>query len=241
MKNNTNMRLDKAVCTLSGLSRTDAKKVIYRREVSVDGEVITSPDYHTDFDGKTIKICGEKYLFQSKIYIMMNKPAGCVCTSADDERSVLHRLSDKLYRRDLFTVGRLDMDTTGLLLITNDGEFAHKVISPKNHVPKVYIAALTKPITAGQIADLLNGVTLNDGEFAKALKVNPSDDKMSAEITVDCGKYHMVKRMVAAAGNSVDALHRQSIGALSLPNDLTVGDAVLIQKNDADNAFVQML
>lgn len=241
MKNNTNMRLDKAVCNLSGLSRADAKKAIYRREVSVDGEVVTSPDYHTDFNGKTLEIYGEKYLFQSKIYIMMNKPEGCVCTSADDERSVLHRLSDKLYRKDLFTVGRLDMDTTGLLIITNDGEFAHKVISPKNHVPKVYIATLAEPITDAQIAALINGVTLNDGEFVSALAVKPSEDKTSAEITVDCGKYHMVRRMVAAVGNGVAALHRKSIGALMLPNDMAVGDAVLIQKNDADNAFVQML
>ncbi|MGN0115595.1 MAG: pseudouridine synthase [Acutalibacteraceae bacterium] len=241
MKNNTIMRLDKAVCTLSGLSRADAKKAIYRREVSVDGEVIAAPDYHTDFDGKTVDIYGEKYFFQSKIYIMMNKPEGCVCTSVDDERSVLHRLSDKLYRKDLFTVGRLDMDTTGLLIITNDGEFAHKVISPKNHVPKVYIATLAEPITDGQIAALLQGVTLNDGEFVSALEVKPSEDKTSAKITVDCGKYHMVKRMFAAVGNSVDALHRESIGALILPHDLAVGDAVLLPNGEENKAFVQML
>lgn len=241
MKNDTNMRLDKAVCALTGMSRTDAKKAIFRHNVTVDGEVIAAPDYHTDFDGKTLEICGEKYVFQSKIYIMMNKPLGCVCTSADDERSVLHRLSDKLYRKDLFTVGRLDIDTTGLLLITNDGDFAHKVISPKNHVPKVYCTTFSEPITDSQIAALLGGVTLNDGEFARAIKVTPSADKMSAEISVDCGKYHMVKRMVAAAGNCVIALHRKSIGALTLPNDLAFGDAVILQNGKQKNAFVQLL
>lgn len=239
MKNNANMRLDKAVCLLSGLSRTDAKKAILRRNVTVDGEVIQSPDYHADFINKTLEICGKKYLFQSKIYILMNKPQGVVCTSADDVRSVLRILPDKLYRRDLFTVGRLDMDTTGLLLITNDGDFAHKVISPKNHVPKVYEAQLSEPINDSQIAALLCGVTLNDGDFAKALDVTPSADKMSTQIIVDCGKYHMVKRMIAAAGNSVVGLHRKSIGALSLPPDLATGGAIILQNGEQNSAFVQ--
>ena len=239
MKNDTNMRLDKAICTLTGMSRTDAKKAIYRREITVDGEVISSPDFRCDFSGKTLAVRGEEFVFRSKIYIMMNKPKDCVCTSADDERSVLLRLPDRLYRKDLFTVGRLDMDTTGLLLITNDGDYAHKVISPKNHVPKVYFAALAEPITDEQIDKLLCGVTLNDGDFAKALEINPSADKTGIDITVDCGKYHMVKRMIAAAGNSVVDLHRKSIGTLTLPNDLSVGDAIILQNGEENNAFVQ--
>ena len=241
MKNDTVMRLDKAICTLTGMIRTDAKKAIFRREVTVDGEVISSPDYHCDFCGKTLSVCGEEFVFRSKIYIMMNKPKDCVCTSADDERSVLLRLPDKLYRRDLFTVGRLDMDTTGLLLITNDGDYAHKVISPKNHVPKVYSAVLAEPICDGQIDKLMCGVTMNDGDFAKALEIKPSADRKSIDIAVDCGKYHMVKRMIAAAGNSVMNLHRKAIGALTLPNDLAIGGAIILQNGEENKAFVQKL
>lgn len=232
MKNDSYMRLDKAVCNICGMSRTDSKKAIFKHEVRVDGEIISKPDYHDDFNGKAIEIYGKKYVFQSKIYIMMNKPSGCVCTSFEDERSVLRLLPDNLYRKDLFTVGRLDMDTTGLLLITNDGDFAHRVISPKNHVPKVYIASLRTPITEVQTAALKRGVTLNDGAFAKALNVSVCDDKMRAEITVDCGKYHMVKRMVSAVGNNVVKLHRKSIGALMLPDGLEVGKAILLQNTE---------
>lgn len=238
MANNV-MRADKAVALLSGISRTDVRKAMRRGEVLINGDVITRPELKTDLEGAIISVGGVEFCWRDKVYIMMNKPAGCVCTAADEPESVINLLPQELFRRDLFTVGRLDKDTTGLLLITNDGDFAHRVTSPKKHVVKRYEALLSEPLSEqGELA-LLCGVTLADGEFCKALNLEFFDrERKSAVISVDSGKYHQVKRMFAAVGSSVVSLNRLSVGGLTLGSSLPLGGARLLEKSEAERAIV---
>lgn len=238
MSNSKMIRLDKALSDLTGLSRNDSRKAIFKGQVSLDGKIIDKPDYKADFEGVKIEINGQEYVYEQFVYIMMNKPQNCVCTNADDELSVLNTLPNDLFRRDLFTVGRLDKDTTGLLIITNDGDFAHKVISPKKHIIKRYEATLDAPLDEKSVNMLKSGVTLKDGDNVKAISVDIlSEDRKKAAIEIDSGKYHQVKRMFASVGCSVMQLHRTKIGALKLCPSLEIGQAKKINLFEAENCF----
>ncbi len=239
MQDNKPIRLDKAVSKVCKISRTDAVRLIRRGFVEIDGEIIKAADKKYDFNKCKIRVNGVDYSYRDKIYIMMNKQPGVVCTSADDELSVLNFLPDELYQNDLFTIGRLDKDTTGLLLITNDGELAHKIISPKKHIFKKYSATLENPLSDSAINNLLSGVTLNDGELCKAESVNITNaDINDIEIEITTGKYHQVKRMFAAVGNHVKTLKRLSIGGLMLDDNLQLGEAKNITILEIDKIFV---
>lgn len=238
MSNTKNIRLDKAVSDLTNMSRNDSRKAIFKGQVSVDGKIIDKPDYKGDFEGVKIEVNGEKYVYEQFVYIMMNKPKNCVCTSADDELSVLNILPQQLFRKDLFTVGRLDKDTTGLLIITNDGGLAHRIISPKKHIIKRYEAALDTPLSDESVQLLMSGITLNNGEFVKAISIEIlSADRKKAAIEIDSGKYHQVKRMFASVGSTVNELCRTDIGALKLDSELQIGQARKMNLFEAENCF----
>ena len=170
---------------------------------------------------------GEKIALKKHIYIMMNKPQGVVSASeGEKEETVVDLVPNEFYRKGLFPAGRLDKDTTGFVLITDDGDFAHKILSPKNHIFKTYLARLDHELSKSDIRMLENGITLGDGTILKEAKVEivEQSDTPLVKIMICEGKYHQVKRMFAAAGNRVVALHRSKMGELELDSALNPGE-----------------
>ena len=232
-------RLDKYLSSRSVLSRRDAQKKIKSGEVTLDGEVCRQIDR---------KVCGESVVAlngqtvssERFMYIMMNKPAGVVSATEDKrEKTVLDILPPELRRRGLFPAGRLDKDTEGLLIITNDGEMAHRMLSPKKHVEKTYIATLDKPAGEQTIEAFERGIVLSDGtEFMPAkLKLDTNDNNV-ATVTICEGKFHQVKRMFAACGLNVVHLKRISIGNLYLDSNLPIGSCKSLTNLEIQAVFI---
>ena len=226
-------RLDKVISNLTCISRSDARRLIKIGKVFVDGERVKAFDTKVD-ETREIVVNGEKVEFAKEIYILMNKSTGVVCDDKSSAPYAVDVLPDALKRKDLFCVGRLDKDTTGLLLITNDGEFSHKVISPKSNVEKCYRATLSEPMSDEGISQIAKGLTLKDGTELMPAKVEVvGEDRTTVDFFVMEGKYHQIKRMAGAVGNKVETLHRKRIGNLNLPDDLEIGQAVKIDKKTA--------
>lgn len=217
------MRLDKFICTCTGLSRIQAKRVIGKGLVKVDGVVekdqkVKINDQHSvEFEGRQLSFSGPRY-------IMLNKPDGAVCTSLDDDyRSVLG-LFDIERAEDLLIAGRLDADTTGLLLITDDGKWSHNITSPKKHCRKRYHVVLADAVSADVVEQFAEGIMLR-GEKKPTLPaeleiISPKE----VLLTIQEGKYHQVKRMFGAINNRVVELHREQIGEITLDDDLREGE-----------------
>ncbi|MBQ0015226.1 MAG: 16S rRNA pseudouridine(516) synthase [Oscillospiraceae bacterium] len=216
------MRLDRLIASQGQYSRNDVKKLIRQGLVVVNGETVKDSDLQVDCKSE-ISICGKPFKYKEHIYIMLNKPQGVV--SATDDRThktVLDLVPDELKRDGLFPAGRLDADTTGFVLITDDGDFAHKMLSPKSHVSKTYIATLADPLSDEDIKILEQGITLKDGYECLPATINRLE-KNNFEIIICEGKYHQIKRMFGAVGNKVLALKRTKIGGLPLDIDLKEG------------------
>ncbi len=204
------MRLDKYLSKSLGISRRDAKKLVLSGRVRVNGKVQKDPGFKVEEDTVDLdRIAVERP--KENIYIMLNKPVGYISTTKGESPTVL-KLVDHPRVDELFPVGRLDKDARGLIILTNDGEFSHKVTSPKSHIEKEYEVVVEG--NAGNSLKLLEGVKLNDGHFAKALKVEISGNRIN--IVIDEGKYHQIKRMMAAVGLKVVELRRTRIGNLRL-------------------------
>ena len=217
-------------------SRRECEGLIVGGFVSVAGTVMDDPFDELDPEGLQFSVRGETWPFRTKALIVLNKPAGHECSQKPKHHpSVYSLLGAPLRRRDVQAVGRLDEDTTGLLLLTDDGSLIHRWTSPKHHVPKVYEIGCKHPVTDDQVQQLLRGVTLIDDPVpvraAAAEATGVFDGPQAAglgalhglRMTLTEGKYHQVKRMVAAVGNRVEALHRSRYGALVLPDDLAPG------------------
>ena len=217
-------------------SRRECEGLIVGGFVSVAGAVIDDPFDELDPEGLQFSVRGETWPFRTKALIVLNKPAGHECSQKPKHHpSVYSLLGAPLRRRDVQAVGRLDEDTTGLLLLTDDGSLIHRWTSPKHHVPKVYEIGCKHPVTDDQVQQLLRGVTLIDDPVpvraAAAEATGVFNGPQAAglgelhglRMTLTEGKYHQVKRMVAAVGNRVEALHRSRYGALALPDDLAPG------------------
>lgn len=220
-------RLDKILASQGTLSRRDVKEIMKKGRVSVNGNVIKDSSFKVDINKDEVCLDGEKILLKKHIYIMMNKPQGVVSASeGEKEETVVDLVPDELYRKGLFPAGRLDKDTTGFVLITNDGDFAHKILSPKNHIFKTYLARLDHKLSDTDIKMLETGITLGDGTILKEAKVEivEQSDTPLVKIMICEGKYHQVKRMFAAAGNKVVALHRSKMGGLELDSALNPGE-----------------
>ena len=218
------MRLDKLVSSQGKYSRSDVKKLIKQGLIVVDGKVVKTPDEKVDPDSSEVFINGEPFVYKAHVYIMLNKPQGVV--SATDDRThttVLDLVPESLRRDGLFPAGRLDADTTGFVLITDDGDFAHRILSPKSHVEKTYIAELAESISDEDIKKLESGITLKDGFECLPAKILPIEDKI-VEIKICEGKYHQIKRMFGATNNRVLSLKRTKIGGLPLDIDLKPGN-----------------
>ena len=217
-------------------SRRECEGLIVGGFVSVAGTVMDDPFDELDPEGLQFSVRGETWPFRTKALIVLNKPAGHECSQKPKHHpSVYSLLGAPLRRRDVQAVGRLDEDTTGLLLLTDDGSLIHRWTSPKHHVPKVYEIGCKHPVTDDQVQQLLRGVTLIDDPVPVRAAAAEATGVFSGpqaaglgelhglRMTLTEGKYHQVKRMVAAVGNRVEALHRSRYGALVLPEDLAPG------------------
>ena len=232
------IRLDKYLCDLGRAGRSECRRIIRSGRVSVDGAAVTAPETKIDPRAAIVTLDGEKLVWTEHRYYMMNKPAG-VLTATEDRRkkTVLDLLPEELRRMGLFPVGRLDRDTRGLLLLTDDGDFAHRVISPKFAVEKMYDASVGGELDERDIAAFAEGLVLGDGT-----KCRPARLEILGEcrclVTVTEGKYHQVKRMLASRGAPVTALKRLSIGALRLPEGLAEGALVPLGEEDLCRVFM---
>jgi 16S rRNA pseudouridine516 synthase len=194
-------------------SRKDCTRIVRKLGVEINGEI--TKDHKTKFetDGLEFSVNGKRWVFRQKVYILMHKPNGMECSRKPKiHPSVLGLLPSQLIERDIQPIGRLDVDTTGLLLLTDDGQFNHNITSPKKDLPKIYEVTAKHPLSESNLSKLIEGVILEDEEtpvFAKA--VEKKSEKVFL-MTITEGKYHQVKRMLAAAGNRVELLHRVSIG-----------------------------
>lgn len=219
-------RLDKILSLALKLSRTDVKKLMKKQSVTVNGTAVKSGDIKINPETDEIRVNGRLIEYQKHIYIMMNKPEGVISASNDkSQETVVDLVPDELKRDGLFPAGRLDGDTTGFVLITDDGDFAHRILSPKNHVEKTYHARLAQRLSDGDIDRFLSGIELRDGTLCLEAKLSVIEDSDTplVEVIIHEGKYHQVKRMFAALGNRVTELKRVKIGNLSLDKSLAEG------------------
>ncbi len=225
------MRLEEILYTQGFGTRRVCAGLVQQGFVSVAGVVTT--DAATEFiaDGLHFSVQGVPWLYQAKAYVLLHKPAGTECSHKPSTwPSVYTLLPGPLRQRPqkgpiqgVQAVGRLDQDTTGMLLLTDDGQFIHRMGSPKHHVPKVYEVTVKHPLDDQQVARLLAGVVLDDSPIAVRAAACEAVAPLHLRLTLTEGKYHQVKRMVAAVGNRVEALHRSQMGGLALPADLAPG------------------
>ena len=226
------MRLDRLLSELGAASRSELRQIIRRGRVSVDGVVVTEPERRVDPEGSEIRLDGELLTYRRFRYFMMDKPAGVLSVTEDrKQKTVLDLLPPELKRLDLFPVGRLDKDTSGLLILTNDGDFAHRVISPKSGVEKRYRAEVEGVPDEADVKAFAEGLTLGDGTKCLPARLEITGANI-CYVTVMEGKYHQVKRMLASRGKPVVSLRRLSVGALELDEALGPGGFRELEKND---------
>ena len=219
------MQLDKLLQKHGFGTRKACRGLVRRERVAINGQLCEDPFAEIDTDGLIFTVDGVDWPYAEFACLMLNKPTGYECSRKPlHHPSVLTLLPVQLRERDVQPIGRLDEDTTGLLLITDDGQLNHVLSSAKRKVPKVYLATTKHPIEQEQVDQLLSGVLLNDEpEPVSDAACEIAGDNL-LRLTLTQGKYHQVKRMVAAAGNRVEALHRESVGELTLPSDLKPGE-----------------
>lgn len=228
-------RIDKLIASQGLLSRNDVKSMLKRGEVTVNGAVVKDSSLKVSYEDD-IKIKGQKLTQTEFTYIMLNKPKGVVSASEDKrDKTVVDILPDELKRKNLFPAGRLDKDTTGFSLITDDGDFAHRILSPARHVDKTYIAEVSDKIDFEKAKKAFaEGVVLADGTvlLSAHLELLENSDKQVFKVIIKEGKYHQIKRMFAYLGTTVVELKRIAIGGLPLDPDLPEGEARLITENE---------
>lgn len=227
-------RLDKIIASQGAYSRSEVKTLVKHGRVLVNGIAVTDPGFKADPDTDDICIDGKKLGYSEHVYIMLNKPKGVVSASnSPNDKTVIDLVPEQMRRSGLFPAGRLDKDTTGFVLITDDGDFAHDILSPKNHVEKTYIAKLDKPISKDRQAEFESGVVLSDGYECLPAKIRElSDDGLTVEIKLREGKYHQIKRMAAACCSHVNELERIAMGTLVLDNQLSQGECRFISSEE---------
>ena len=230
-------RLDKFISNQLILSRSVVRTGIQRGLALVNGSVVRDTAFGIDAQNDRIIYNGAEISYKEYVYILMNKPMGVLSASNDKSRkTVVDLVPQEIKRQDLFPVGRLDKDTTGLLIITDDGVFAHNCISPKKAIEKGYIATLDGNIDNEMIEKFKSGVLLADGTRCKPAKLEYISDNV-ARIIITEGKYHQIKRMFGTVGLGVNALHRESIGGLHLPDNLTEGECIEMTKPQLENSI----
>ena len=218
------MRLDKYMAESAQCTRSESRELIRSGRVTVNGAVCKRPDQQVS-EVDDICLDGRSSTHQDFVYLMLNKPQGVVSASTDRHDTTVVDLVQAAYpRRELFPAGRLDKTSTGFVLITDDGAFAHDILAPKRHVPKTYRVTLDTPLTAEMAAGFAAGVTLADGTKLSPAEVTAlSDDGRTVRVVLHQGVYHQIQRMFGVYGAGVDALHRESIGGVPLDQALAPG------------------
>lgn len=218
-------RLDGFLSSQLGITRSEAKELIKKHVVTVNGKEGKLYDMKIDPENDSVCVRGEEIDYRKNIYIMLNKPQGVVCSTKDGlSKTVLELLPPELRRAGLFPAGRLDKDTEGFVLITDDGALAHNILSPRRHVEKVYFARLEKPATQEDVRAFESGLEIDGGDICKPAKLEILSDCCDVMITLHEGMYHQIKRMAYARGNKVLYLKRISIGNLALDENLLPGE-----------------
>lgn len=238
-------RIDKIISLQLGITRSQAKALIKAKKVLINGVPVKSANDKADMDKDSLVADGKEVSYQKYVYIMMNKPKG-VISSTDGrktkEKTVIDILPPEMKRKNLFPAGRLDKDTTGFMLITDDGEFAHSILSPKRHIPKTYIAWLDKPFDDAVVQAFETGVVLKD-DVCMPAEIKPyNGDFSAAVVTIKQGKYHQIKRMFKKFGITVVNLKRIKMGGLCLDEVLLPGQCRYISADEivmlrAENNF----
>ena len=233
------MRLDKFISERTEYSRSQIKQLAAGGKITVNGSVSKKSDTKIDPENDVVEVCGEAVRTEKYRYILLNKPAGYVCsTEENDGKTVLELVPPEMRTKGLFPAGRLDKDSLGALLITDDGELAHRMLSPKSHIPKIYIVKLARPFENNYIDQFKNNMLLSNGETCMPALVRPVENcEKLAFIQLNEGKYHQVKRMFAACGNHVEQLMRIALGGLVLPEKLAIGECMELLHKDVENLF----
>ena len=215
-------RLDKIIATQTEYSRKEVKELVNKKRIIVNNEIVLKSDIKIDSSAE-IKIDGKVINVKKNVYLILNKPQGYISATEDKSQStVLELVPEEFSHRDIFPVGRLDKDTTGLMVLSDDGEFAHNVLSPKKHVKKIYEVTLDIPVTQKMKEEFKNGIKLIDG-ICKAADLEITGE-YTCIVTLVEGRYHQIKRMFGCFGGKVIKLNRIGMGNLLLPKDLRLGE-----------------
>lgn len=229
------MRIDKLLSELGICTRREAAKVAKSGGILVDGSPERDVSRHIDPNKSRLTFMGREVTYLKYTYVMLNKPEGYV--SATDDKSlpyVTELLPDELRRRELFPVGRLDRDTVGLMILTNNGQLAHSLLSPKHHVKKEYRFTSAEPLDKGAEMDFERGITLADGYECKPAELHLDDTRQAGRIVLTEGKYHQIKRMIASRSNRVTSLERISFGGIMLDPALSRGEWRYLTKEEIE-------
>ena len=227
-------RLDKILSTQLNISRTDAKQMIKKGRVSVNGIPAKSGDVKVA-DADIVAVDGNKISYSRFVYIMMNKPKGVISASdGKGEKTVVDLVPSDMQRRGLFPAGRLDKDTTGFVLLTDDGEFAHSILAPSRHIDKTYVVTLDKPVTPEAVVDFRSGMELNGERLLQADAEIISEDATVCRVVLRQGLYHQIKRMFKKHGLTVLELKRVKMGNLPLDDSLLPGECRYLSQKELD-------
>lgn len=217
-------RIDNIISMQTEYSRKEAKKIVLQKRVCVNGKIVLKSDMKVNPDKDEITIDGKIVDFKEHIYLILNKPAGYISAVEDKHMpTVLDLLDEKYLHRNVFPAGRLDKDTTGLMIITDDGQFVHDILAPKKHVNKTYEVTLDIPVNLEMVRGFQEGVVLNDGKCKTATLEITGEN--TGKVMLTEGRYHQIKRMFGCYGAKVIKLHRISMGNLVLPENLKEGES----------------
>ena len=228
------MRIDKLLSDMGIATRRESAAVARRGGITVDGEVVKDSSRHVDPVSQRICYLGREIVYSRYTYVMLNKPAGYVSATEDSRLPVVTELlSDELQRMELFPVGRLDRDTVGLMILTNNGQLAHTLLSPRRHVEKLYYFKCKTPLPDDAEKRFSGNIVLADGYECKSAVLVADDDRLGGYITLTEGKYHQIKRMIASLDNAVTYLERVRFADIPLDTGLSRGEWRLLTKEEA--------
>lgn len=233
------IRIDKFICDNTEYTRSQVKELIRKGLVTSDGVIIKKSDFKINPDENEIMLPNGKIEHKKFTYIILNKPAGYVCSTSDpDSPTVLELVPPEMKAKGLFPAGRLDKDSLGMVLLTNDGVLSHNILSPKKHIPKYYVVKLAEPFKSKYIDLFSKGIILQNGEACLPAKVKPLENYENwAFIEICEGKYHQIKRMFASVENYVEFLFRFSMGNLQIPEKLGESECIEVMHKDVENLF----
>ena len=233
------IRLDRFISERGEFTRSRIKELTAKGQIRVNGAVVKKSDTKIDPDSDTVEVLGNRISAERFRYVLLNKPAGYVSSTEEhDGPTVMELIPPEMRTKNMFPAGRLDKDSLGALLLTDDGELAHRMLSPRKHIPKIYIVKLAHPFQSKYVDLFSEGITLSDGYQCLPAKVSSVESSETlAFIELSEGKYHQVKRMFAAVENHVEVLMRVSVGGLVLPEKLSFGESMELLHKDVENLF----